>query len=106
MNTQERRDRFLMILSARRKVTVRELSRLFQVSRVTILHDIDVLTSFGCFYTRGGRNGGIFADESWHYRPPVLTPVMQKALMDILDGKKPDLDVIRYILQAFGKMTE
>ena len=106
MNTQERRDRFLMILSARRKITVREMMKELQVSRNTILRDIEYLTSFARFYTMDGRNGGIFADESWHYRPPVLTPVMQKALKDILDGKEPDRDVIRYILQAFGKMTE
>ena len=102
MNTQERRERFLMILSARRKVTVRELSRIFQVSRVTILHDIDVLTPFGCFYTRDGRNGGIIAADGWHYKPPVLTPAMENALKDILDGKEPDKDTILCILQAFG----
>ena len=103
MNTQERRDRFLMILSARRKATVREMMNELQASRNTILRDIEYLTSFARFYTVEGRNGGIFADEGWHYRPPVLTPVMQKALKDILDGKEPDRDVIRCILQAFGK---
>ena len=51
MNTQERRDRFLMILSARRKVTVRELMRELRVSRNTILRDIEYLTPFACFYT-------------------------------------------------------
>ena len=102
MNTQERRDRFLMILSARRKVTVRELMRELQVSKNTILRDIEYLTPFACFYTQTGGNGGIFADDAWYYRPPVLTAAMQKALMDILDGKEPDRDIISCILQAFG----
>ena len=102
MNTQERRDRFLMILSTRRKVTVRELMRELQVSRNTILRDIEYLTPFACFYTQTGGNGGIFADDGWYYRPPVLTVAMQKALTDILEGRAPDLDVIRCILKAFG----
>ena len=102
MNTQERRDRFLMILSARRKVTVRELMRELHVCRSTVLRDIEYLTSFACFYTVEGRSGGIYADESWHYKPPVLTVEMQKALTDILDGEEPDRDMILCILQAFG----
>ena len=102
MTTQERRDRFLMILSARRKVTVRELMREFHVCRSTVLRDIEYLTSFACFYTVEGRSGGIFADESWHYKAPVLTPAMESTLKDILDGKEPDRDVIICILQAFG----
>ena len=102
MNTQERRERFLMILSARRKVTVRELMRELQVSRNTILRDIEYLTPFACFYTQTGATGGIFADDGWYYRPPVLTVAMQKALTDILEGRAPDLDVIRCILKAFG----
>ena len=102
MNTQERRDRFLMILSVRRKVTVRELMRELRVSRNTILRDIEYLTPFACFYTVEGRSGGIFADDSWHYKPPVLTPAMESALGDILVGKGPDKDVIICILQAFG----
>lgn len=106
MNTLERRDRILILLSARRKVTVRELSSIFQVCRATILHDIDVLTPFGCFYTQDGRNGGIIAVDGWYYKPPILTPVMQKALEDILTGKEPDRDAIICILQAYGKKKE
>ncbi len=102
MTTQERRDRFLMILSARRKVTVRELMQEIHVCRSTVLRDIEYLTSFDCFYTVEGRSGGIFADDSWHYKPPVLTPAMESALGDILVGKGPDKDVIICILQAFG----
>ena len=102
MNTQQRRDRFLMLLSVRRKVTIRELMRELHVCRNTILRDIEYLTPFACFYTQAGGNGGIYADEGWYYRPPVLTPAMQKALMDILDGRDPDRDVIRCILESFG----
>ena len=72
------------------------------MSRVTILHDLDVLTPYACFYTMEGRNGGIFAAEGWHYKPPILTTVMQRALEDILAGKEPDKDVIQNILDAFG----
>lgn len=106
MPAQERRERFLILLSVRRKVTVGELCREFGVNRTTVLNDIVVLTPYAVFHTQDGRNGGIFADESWHYRPPVLTQVMVKALQDILAGRDADREVIAAILDAFGPRQE
>ena len=103
MNTLERRDRFLILLSVRRKVTMRELQQMFHVSRSTIQRDIDYLTPFACFYTQSGTNGGIIAVDGWHYKPTMLTPAMQKALQAILEGCEPDKEIIRGILAAFGK---
>lgn len=102
MPAQERRERFLILLSVRRKLTVGELCREFGVHRTTVLNDIVVLTPYAVFHTQDGRNGGIIADQSWHFTPPVLTPVMVKALRDILAGEKPDREVIAAILEAFG----
>lgn len=106
MPAQERRERFLILLSVRRRLTAEELCRKFGVHRSTVLNDIVVLTPYAFFRTQRGRNGGIIADESWHYRPPVLTQVMVKALQDILAGRDADRDVISAILDAFAPGQE
>lgn len=57
----------LMLLQTRRKMTAKELAEVLNVSRRTILRDIDALSTSGIpVYAQGGHGGGICLDE--HYQ--------------------------------------
>jgi predicted DNA-binding transcriptional regulator YafY len=64
-----RADRLLsimMTLQARKKMTTWELAETLEVSRRTILRDIEALSSAGVpVYTEGGHGGGVMLDENY-----------------------------------------
>ena len=56
----------MMLLRARGKLTTAHLAQTLEVSRRTILRDIDALSIAGVpVYTEGGRGGGIWLDENY-----------------------------------------
>ena len=77
-----RADRLLammLLLQTRGKLTARELAEELEVSRRTILRDIDALSIAGVpIYTEGGHGGGIALDENYRTRLTGLhTPEVQ-----------------------------
>jgi predicted DNA-binding transcriptional regulator YafY len=56
----------MLLLSGRGKLTTRVLAQTLEVSRRTILRDVDALSTAGIpIYSEGGRGGGIWLDEQY-----------------------------------------
>lgn len=80
-----RADRLLslmLLLQARGKMTAQALAEKLEVSRRTILRDIDALSIAGIpIYTEGGHGGGIMLDEHYRVRLNGLNEAEVQALI-------------------------
>ncbi|MCL2530588.1 MAG: YafY family transcriptional regulator [Oscillospiraceae bacterium] len=66
----------------KKRVTATELAAHFEVSKRTILRDIDTLTMAGIpIYTTQGKGGGIFLQDSFVLDKAVISPDEQKQIL-------------------------
>ena len=96
--------RIMEIISARRFETIPNLAKELNVSRYTIMRDLNEITSEASFYTRSGKyGGGVYACEHWYFSRTYLTSDEEQALKDVLAGLQPDLGQIQRVLDAFAR---
>ncbi len=97
----------LMLLQARGKMTTYALAEALEVSRRTILRDIDVLSSTGIpIYSEGGHGGGIALDEHYRLSLTGLKEAEVRALFVAQDSQlMRDLGLGAEATQAFLKLS-
>ena len=99
----ERRQAILEVLSDRRFETVDNLSTEFNVSRRTILYDIEVLSCSAPIFTIQGNGGGVRVEEGYYIGRRYLKPEQEALLLRLSSGLQPDeLAVMQNILTAFA----
>ena len=101
----ERQRRLLEIISARRYETIPNLAEELDVSRYTIMRDLDEVTAIASFYTVPGRyGGGVYAVDGWYYSRTYLTADQEDLLRSLLPGLQPeDRKKMQNILNTFAK---
>ena len=85
MNTADRRNEFVGILSVRRRTTAKELADEFGVTVRTIQNDIQALSLGFPIYTKQGGDGGIFVGENYKPYMNTLTPLELKVLQEMYE---------------------
>lgn len=107
MTKTERQRRILEILSARRFETVSNIAHELDVSRHTVMRDLDELTDSASFYTVRGRYGsGVYASDGWYYSKIHLTPRQESLLRELLPELQPEQQTtMQSILDAFARPT-
>lgn len=107
MTKAERQRRVLEILSARRFETISNIAHELDVSRHTVMRDLDELTDSASFYTTRGRYGsGVYATDGWYYSKIHLTSGQEALLREILPKLQPEQqNTMQSILDAFAKPT-
>lgn len=64
-----------MYLNKKNKCTLSELSQDFEVSKRTIMRDLDFISSLGIpVYTKPGYNGGVYLDQNYIFDQSFFTP--------------------------------
>ncbi|MDR2357916.1 MAG: HTH domain-containing protein [Oscillospiraceae bacterium] len=67
LTPSERRAEIVRVLSARRKVTIREFAEMFGVTQRTVMNDLEIIPPDSCaFEIERGRYGGVKACEWWY----------------------------------------
>ncbi len=103
-NTTERRQRVLEILSDRRFETVANLMEEFNISRCTVLRDIEILSCSVPIFTVQGNGGGIRVADEWYLSRRYLHDDQESLLRSLLDGLQPGQQkIMQDILTAFVK---
>ena len=104
MRANERRMLILETLCARRQDTMQNLAFEFNVTRRTILADIETLSlSYPIYTIKGGRNsGGVYISEDYYLGKRYLNSE-QQALIERLVGEvdENDAKVLTGILERF-----
>jgi hypothetical protein len=99
----ERRQAILELLSDRRQETVTKLMSEFDVSRSTILRDIEILSYSAPIYAVQGNGGGVRVADGYFYGRRYLCTEQEALLLSLMDGLQPkDQKTIRSILARFG----
>ena len=83
MNTADRRNEIVGILSVRRRTTAKELADEFGVTVRTIQNDIQALSPGFPIYTKQGGDGGIFIREDYRPYTNSLAPLELKVLCEL-----------------------
>jgi len=100
----------LMLLQARGKLTAKHLAHELDVSRRTILRDIDALSTAGIpIYAEGGRGGGIALDENYQMALTGLQAAEIRALFvsgmpSLLKDVGLETNVENSLLQLFAAL--
>ena len=103
-STAARRLLILKILSNRRFESVKNLMTEFNVSKRTILYDIEFLSASSPLYTTRGNGGGIHVVDGWFFGKENLTEEQEQCLISIKRLASADEQRIRQsILQTFSK---
>lgn len=101
--THERRREIIEHLCIKRSDTIANLSRLFNVSRSTIIRDINELSIEYPVYTLQGNGGGIYIEENYRYGAHVLNEKDKEVLLKILEGLPDDeKTVLNAIIQTLS----
>ena len=75
------------LLMNKKRVTANELANHFEVSRRTILRDIDTLTTAGIpIYTTQGKGGGIFIHDNFMLNKALVSEDEQKQILFSLES--------------------
>ncbi len=99
----ERRQAMLELLSDRRKETVSNLMAEFNVSRCTVLRDIQILSCFVPIYTVQGNGGGICVANGYYYDHRYLHKEQEALLIKLSPELQPDEQkILQSILTSFG----
>lgn len=104
MTASDRREQIRNLISFKRETTVAELMSRFNVSKNTILHDLDILTPTTSFTTVSGRGGGIYASPGWYASSAYLNKEQENLLKRLLPQMKSEADIktLESIIHAFG----
>ncbi len=98
----ERRQAMLELLSDRRKETVANLMTEFNVSRCTVLRDIQILGCSVPIYTVQGNGGGIRVANGYYYGCRYLHKEQEALLRKLLPELQPgDQKILQSILTSF-----
>ena len=102
MRANERRMLILEALCARRQDTMQNLAFEFNVTRRTILSDIEQLSLSYPIYTLSGHAGGVYISEDYYLGKRYLNSE-QQALIERLVGEvdEKDAKVLKGILERF-----
>ena len=99
----DRRQAILEALSDRRQESVANLMTEFNVSRNTILRDIEILSCSAPIFTVQGNGGGIRVADGYYVGRRYLKPEQETLLASLSDGLQPDEQrIMQSILDAFG----
>lgn len=100
----ERRQAMLELLSDRRQETVANLMREFNVSRRTVLRDIELLCCSAPIYTIKGNGGGVRVADGYYCSRRYLKIKQEALLRKLMPGlQSEDQETMRSILFSFGK---
>ena len=105
MTANERRSEIIRILTGRRFETMSNLAAQFNVSRVTIFTDIEILTLDHPLETIRGRGGGVRLMKNYHTYRNDLSQEQQEVLLSLI----PNVDehtakALKEILVAHGSV--
>lgn len=103
MNSFERRQRILEVLSIKRKENIKNLATRFGVTPRTIKNDIVALSLTAPIYTVSGNGGGVFLDSDWKVRSYLTTP-QRELLEDYMyrDIPPEEKQILQGILDTFS----
>lgn len=102
--TSDRRLAIRDFISDKRHTTISELMREFDISKSTVLRDLDAITATTSFYATQGNGGGIHATDGWYASSRYLTAEQEALLSRLSDGlQTEDRKVMESILAAFGQ---
>ena len=80
----ERRIRILNLLMLHKQATIRELKEEFQVSKNTIVRDIEFISSIAPIYTKQGNGGGIYILPEYRSYKNYLTDDEENFLYSLI----------------------
>ncbi len=99
----DRRQAMLELLSDRRQETVTNLMIEFDVSRRTVLRDIEILSCSAPLYTVQGNGGGVRVADGYYYGRRYLHTEQEALLRRLMTGLQlDDQKTMRSILASFG----
>ena len=100
----DRQQLILEQLSDRRSATVPELMAQFNVSRCTILRDIEILSCSYPIFTQQGGGGGIRVADGWYLSRRYMHDDQEALLRELLPGLQPEQQkLMESILTSFAK---
>lgn len=99
----DRRQAMLELLSDRRQETVANLMAEFEVSRCTVLRDIEILSCSAPVYTVQGNGGGVRVADGYYYGRRYLHSDQEALLRRLMTDLSPDdQKTMKAILSCFG----
>lgn len=113
METVERRQQIMELLSIHRHMTVSELSVRFCVSERTIRRDIDFLSLYKGIYTSRGRAGGVHMVEGYRNglagltetESGILKKLQNSANRSVCMLSPEELAALNHIIIVYSKAT-
>lgn len=103
MTANERRRDMLYYLSDVRHETVKNLMTKYDVSRSTILRDVDELSLEVPIYSVQGNGGGIRIDDGWYASQRHMSRTQTDFLESLLPRLQPEEQKkMKDILRSFG----
>ncbi len=100
----ERRIKILNLLMLQKQVTIRALKEEFQVSKNTIVRDIEFISCIAPIYTKRGNGGGIYILPEYRSYKNYLTDSEENFLYDLI--QKVDNDGKRILCGIITKFTK
>lgn len=82
----ERRIRILNFLMLQKQTTIRELKEEFQVSKNTIVRDIEFISCIAPIYTKQGNGGGIYILPEYRSYKNYLTDAEEDFLYSLMQN--------------------
>lgn len=65
----------ILYLNQRKEIAISELSQRFEVSKRTVMRDLDAISALGVpVYAQPGYGGGVYLDESYQFDQSFFTP--------------------------------
>ena len=103
-NANERRQKVLAVLSIRRHDTIKNLAFEFNVSRITMLRDIRVLSlEHNPVYANPGSGGGVFMMEGCYANSKYLTAKEKAFLLRLSETlTQEDKIIMEKIINSFS----
>ena len=74
IHIQNRQLELILYLNQKKKATLSELSERFEVSKRTIMRDLDAISALGVpVYAQQGYGGGVYLDENYQFDESFFT---------------------------------
>jgi predicted DNA-binding transcriptional regulator YafY len=100
----ERRIRILNFLMVQKQTTIRELKEEFQVSKNTIVRDIEFISCIAPIYTKQGNGGGIYILPEYRSYKNYLTDDEENFLYSLISKiSNEDKRILCGIITKFTK---
>lgn len=102
----------ILYLNEKKNCTLEELSKKFEVSKRTIMRDLDFISSLGVpVYTKSGYNGGVYLDQNYIFDQSFFTPqeindlVLALHIADSLSGNMRKKSIIKKLELLLPEIT-